>query len=596
MSLDQLERELSEKTNEEVIKKKRPFLKWILIFFITCFLIIILGGGFLIWTLLFKESSAVSLSLQVDKNIMRGIPFGVAVAVSNEQDIAVSDAKLSFSLPDGVREAHTGGTIISEPIGTIQGGTSVKRTFSLISVNEKGTSKNIEGRISYTGGNNNRFEPSPTMQAVEVTGEPLTVAVSLPDTIIRGAPFSFEIQYANQANTEVSDIWIIAEYPNTFHFDHASIDPDSLNNKWKISSLKKGTVESIEVFGTYEGDESTPLTIPVSIAIPLGDRDFIIASSKSSKEAQPSPVSLDISVNGTKGYIAKLGDTLTYTIQYENRTGIALKNVVVTLSFSGEMANINSLSGTGGIIDKRNRNIEWSSIKVPELALVGAGAKGELSASIKLQDVFSIKKASDKNFSVIARTKFESPSVPTYLNTLKTSASASIESKIGGSLGIASEIRYRDPNSGIANSGPFPPKVGQGTEYTIHWVLETGATDIKDVGIVGELEDGVQFVGVSKSNIETKPEYDSATNSIKWKIPRIPSGRGVISDMLEATFQVRATPRASQIKQYMPIMKETVATGIDEFTGLELSARDVALSTALPDDETVGAEGGKVVQ
>jgi len=596
MSLDQLERELSEKTNEEIIKKKKPFLKWILIFFITCFLLIILGGGFLIWTLLFKESSAVSLSLQVDKNIMRGIPFEVVAAISNEQDIAISDAKLSLTLPDGVRETNTGGTIISEPVGTIQGGTSVKRTFSLISVNEKGISKNIEGRISYTGGNNNRFEPSPTIQAVETNGEPLSVAVALPDTIIRGAPFSFEIQYANQANTEVNDVWIIAEYPNTFHFDHASIDPDSLNNKWKISSLKKGMVESIEVFGTYEGDESTPLTIPASIAIPLGDRDFVIASSKSSKEAQPSPVLLDVSVNGAKEYIAKLGDTLTYTIQYENRTGIALKNVVVTLSFSGEMANINSLSGVGGIIDKRNRNIEWSSIKVPELALVGAGTKGELSATIKLQDVFPVKKASDKNFSIIARTKFESPSVPTYVSALKTSASASVESKIGGSLGVASEIRYRDPDSGIANNGPFPPRVGQGTEYTIHWILETGATDINNVEITSQLEDGVVFTGFSKSNIETKPEYNSTTNLIKWKIPRIPSGRGMISDILEATFQVRATPRIDQVKQYMPIMKETVVTGIDEFTGLELSARDVALSTSLPDDETVGAEGGRVVQ
>lgn len=595
MSLEHLEQELSGQIQEDS-QKKRPFFKWVLIFFIACFLIVIIGGGFLIWSLLFKESSNVSLLFQADKNIMRGIPFEITAVVTNEQDIAISDAKLSLSLPDGIREADTGGTLISEPIGTIQGGVSVKRTFSLISVNEKGTSKNIEGRIAYTGANNNRFEPTPTTQSIEVTSEPLTVAVSLPDSIIRGAPFSFEIQFANKANVEVKNLWLAAEYPDTFHFDHASIDPDSLNNKWKISSLKKDEVESVEIFGTYEGDEETPLTIPVSIAIPLGDRDFVIASSKSSKEAQPSPVMIDISVNGSKDYIAKPGDTLAYNIQYENRTGIALKNVVVTLSFSGDMANVNTLTGIGGIIDKKNKTIEWSSVKVPELELVGAGAKGELSATIKLKDVFPIKKASDKNFSVVARTKFESPSVPSYYNALKTTASASIESKIGGSLDVASEIRYRDPDSGLANSGPFPPKIGQSTEYTIHWVLETGATDIKDCTIIGELEDGVTFAGVSKSNIETKPEYDSTTNSIKWKIPHIPSGRGVISDVLEATFQVRATPRTDQIKQFMPIMKETIATGIDEFTGLELSARDVALSTSLPDDETVGAEGGRVVQ
>ncbi|RJQ26613.1 hypothetical protein C4565_06495 [Candidatus Parcubacteria bacterium] len=593
MSLNQLERELSQHSHKEQGKKK-SVLKWVLIFFIICFSIIILGGGFLIWTLLFQESGSVDISIQVDKSIMRGIPFESVIMISNEQDIAISDAKLSLILPDGVREASTGGTLISEPLGVVQGGTSVKRSFSLISVNEKGTTKDIEARVSYIGGNNNRFEPNGTKATIEVTSEPLTVAVSLPDNIVRGSPFSFEIQYANKSNVDMRDILILAEYPNTFHFDRASVDPDRLNNRWHIVSLKKDTIDSIEVTGTYEGDESVPLTIPISLALSLGDRDYIIASSKSSKDAQPSPVTLDILVNGTKNYIAKAGDTLNYSIQYENRTGTALKNVEISLALSGEMVDFQSLSG--GIINKRDMSINWNSANTPVLELLSAGGKGELSATVKVKEIYPIKKANDKNFSIVGRVKLESPTVPSYLHTLRTTASANMETKIGGYLGVASELRYRDPESGMVNSGPFPPKVGQATEYTVHWVLETGATDIKDVEISSVLEHGVQFAGVSKSNIETKPEYDSTSNTIKWKIPRILSGRGVVSDIIQATFQVRATPSQDQAKQFMPIMKETIARGTDEFTEIELVSRDVALSTSLPDDPTVGAGGGRVVQ
>ncbi len=596
MALEQLEKELAESTKQkDGDREGHPIVKWILIFFITCFCVVIIGGGFLIWSLLFKESNFVGVELQVEKTIMRGIPFTVTAVVSNDQDIAISESKLSLVLPDGVREVNTGGSLITEPIGIIQGGTSVKKTFSLISTNEKGSKRDIETKISYVGAGGSRFEPTGTKYSIETNSEPLSVAVALPDSIVRGSPFSLELQYSNSSPVDVNDVWLAVEYPNTFHFDNASQDPDSLNNRWKISEIKKGEVGSIEITGTYEGDDSSPLTIPASLVVSLGDRDYVIASSKSSKEPQASPVILNISVNGVQEYIAKLGDTLTYSIQYENRTGIALKDTIISLSFSGVMADTATLSGDG-VINKRERSIEWSTKNVPTFAYLSAGASGELSATIKLKDIFPIKKASDKNFSVVAQAKLESSSVPPYMNTLKTSVSANKETKIGGSLWVASELRYRDPDSGIANTGPFPPKVGQPTEYTIHWILETGATDIKDVEIVGELEDGVQFSGFSKSNIETKPEFDPVSGSMKWKIPRIPSGRGVISDMLEATFQVRATPRQDQVKQFMPIMKETIAKGIDEFTNMELLARDVALSTSLPDDSTVGAGGGKVTQ
>jgi hypothetical protein len=593
MALEQLEKELAESAKKSGSKKKHSVTKWILIFFIVCFCVVIVGGGFLIWSLLFKESNFVGITLQAEKTIMRGIPFSITAIVSNDQDIAISESKLSLMLPDGVREANTGGSLIAEPIGIIQGGTSVKKTFSLVSTNAKGDTQEIEARISYVGAGNNRFEPNGTKYTIETNNEPLSVAVALPDTIVRGSPFSFEIQYANPTSVDAHDIWLVAEYPSTFHFDRASQDPDLLTNRWRLPNLQKGAVGSIEITGTYEGDDSSPLTIPVSLVLSLGDRDYVIASSKSSKEPQASPVTLRVLVNGVQNYIAKAGDTLSYSIQYENRAGIALRDTVVSLSFSGAMVNASTLSGSG-TVNKRDRSVEWNAENTPVLSLLSAGATGEFSATVKLNDVFPIKKASDKNFSVIVRAKLESPSVPPYMNTLKTSVSANEETKIGGSLNVASELRYRDPDSGIANGGPFPPKAGQATEYTVHWILETGATDIKDVEIVGELEDGVQFSGISKSNIETKPEYDSVSKSMRWKIPRITSGRGVISDLIEATFQVRAIPTEEQVKQFMPIMKETIAKGTDEFTDVELVARDVALSTSLPDDSTVGAGGGRV--
>jgi len=138
MALEQLEKELAESTKKSESHKGHSIVKWILIFFIVCFCVVIIGGGFLIWSLLFKESNFVGVAIQTEKTITRGVPFTVTAVISNDQDIAISESKLSLALPDGIREAKTGGSLITEPIGIIQGGTSVKKSFSLVSTIKQG--------------------------------------------------------------------------------------------------------------------------------------------------------------------------------------------------------------------------------------------------------------------------------------------------------------------------------------------------------------------------------------------------------------------------------------------------------------------------
>ncbi|MEK7089804.1 MAG: hypothetical protein AAB920_03230, partial [Patescibacteria group bacterium] len=134
------------------------------------------------------------------------------------------------------------------------------------------------------------------------------------------------------------------------------------------------------------------------------------------------------------------------------------------------------------------------------------------------------------------------------------------------------------------------------TEYTAHWIIRNFATDARDVTIRAKLKPGVIFVESVQSSASEAPTYDASTDEVVLHIDRIPAIKGAIGNPLEVVFRVRATPSVSNIGQFMQILGESILQATDNFTGLELDARGVGLSTTLPDDKTVGADGGKVIQ
>ena len=137
----------------------------------------------------------------------------------------------------------------------------------------------------------------------------------------------------------------------------------------------------------------------------------------------------------------------------------------------------------------------------------------------------------------------------------------------------------------------MPPKSGLPTNYTIHWFVSNYANDVKDVVVKAQLPTGVTFASNVKSNIDSKPVFNSSSNEVVWKINRIGATTGVIGKPLEAIFQIQAMPSGSNVGQYMTLLGETKSTAVDEFTGVELLSLATAVTTALPDDTSVGTSG-----
>jgi len=603
MSLDSLERKLnsvSEESDEELDDDASyARFKKIIYGLISFFGFIILVAGIVLYFVLFNGGShGIDLAIVVPDDITSGVPFDIVATISNKQDIAVGDAKMRLDLPPdllylGVATSD-GGSATTDSVGDVAAGSFTKHTFKVLPTGKLGSSEKISIGVSYASGSNSRFELKGTKEIV-INNSPVTLEIKMPGAVIRGSLFEFDINYKNVTQFDFPDVALEINYPDTFRYDSASIPPEAANNYWRLGRLSRGTTGNIKVKGVYTGPDEVALEIPITFYAQFSGKDYEIAESKTTATPSPSPVRLSILINNQEKYVARLGDKLTFAIHYENRSGVALSDVVLKANINGEMLDMDTLT-TNARVNSATSWLTWDAANVPQFKLLDAGAVGDMTASVRIKNLYPIQNSSDKNFVVRVSANLESPTVPPYMSATKTTSAISGEIKMGGLIALTSQLFFRDANIDSVNAGEFPPRVGKPTEYTAHWVVRNFATDARDVTIRAKLRSGVAFVESVQSSASGAPSYDASTGEVVLHIDRIPATKGAIGNPLEATFRVRATPSASDMGQFMQILGESILQATDDFTGLELDARGVGLSTALTDDKTVGAEGGKVVQ
>lgn len=576
-------------TSEERVRK-------IIIGIIAFFGLIVVGAGVFLFFILFGGGSQnVGFTLTVPVEVARGVPFDVSVAIANSQEFILKDATVRLDLPKGaiylgVTSGQGGG--VSENIGDVGAGSIAKRTYRVIAIDPVGSKEPIHASVSYSTGSSSHFNVDDKKE-VAVTQEAITVQTKMPDQVLRGSTFEFEVTYKNISKFDFSDVALKATYPDTFHFESASFPPDSADSYWKLGALRANSEGKLIVKGTYMGSSDAPLEIPVVMNVQYLGNDYPIALSSSSVMLAPSPVSLSITVNNQEGYVARAGDKLTFTIHYENKSGIALSNVKLTTSLLGDMIDFNTLE-TNAQVNDITKALAWDSSNVPVFRLLDAGAAGDVTATVRLKNLFPIERVGNKNYSIKAFAEFTSPTVPYYVKAGKTVSAAKSETKIVGLVAFESRLFFRDADADVVNLGPFPPKVGVPTEYTVHWRIRNYSTDLSSVVARASLPSGVIFVSAVKSSMSAVPYYDASAGQVVWSIGKVAATKGVVGDPLEAVFKVRATPAASDARQFMTVLGESTLTSIDDFTGLELDARAGSLSTVLSDDPTIGQDGGRV--
>ncbi|MDO8557186.1 MAG: hypothetical protein Q7R98_01860 [Candidatus Jorgensenbacteria bacterium] len=539
----------------------------------------------------------VAIEIYAPADVSRGVPFEISISVVNQLDSSLMNAVLELRLPQGLLLLTDSGSakrvITSEDVGIVKGGDLVKRTYKLVPIASENTIQKITVALIYTGNGKGRFE-SDGVKEVNITKSALTLDIKKPDYVFQNSAAEFTIIYKNTSEADLPDLALTVQYPPSFKFISASTNPDSFNNHWILGTLKAGKDGKLVIRGTFGGTQNSQLIFPVVVSGVFSGNEYKLVEQSVSIAPAPAPVALNIFANGNTNYVAKLGDFIQYSIHYENLSGVALADAVIKATIAGNLADMATIN-TSGNVNTSAGTVLWNASNMPGLKLIDPGASGDVTFSVRLKSNFPSGSMAGKNYAVRIDSLFDSPSVPYYLQTSRTTAAASLETRVGGGILIDAQVLHYDVLSGIPNNGAFPPKVGMPTQYTAHWILRNFSTDIKNVNVTATLASGVTWTGVTKSEPGSSISYNERTQEVTWTLARIPAMRGVTSEPVEAIFQIEATPDATNVGRFETLVNRTAVAATDEFTGAAITASDVSLTTELIDDKTVGRNAGIVI-
>ena len=507
------------------------------------------------------------LEFEAEENIYSGVPFDLVVNINNDSGNVWQDVKLSLSLPEGVvffsNESDRSFSIKS--LGNLGSGSLTQVTFKLMAIEQK----EVDVLLGYIPeGVGSRFEEKQSwgMPSIRI---PVSLKIDSPKEVINGGKINLKIDYQNVADADLDGLYLEILYPKDFSYTKSSAEPDLKENVWNIDSLRKGSSGNLSVFGKLLGNTTSTLEFTVSILKEAQSTKYLVVQEKASITTKESSLYIGINLNETDNYIARPGDILNYGVGYSGKADIKVKLIGSVF----DLATIQVYDG--GFIQPGSNQIIWKNANLDE-------AGGSVTFSVKVKNDYGIKRLGDRN--LILKVEAEATSGE-YSNKIE------LETKVAGQITVDAKGYFRDADSGIINKGPIPPKIGVPTNYTVHWLIFNYTNDVKDVVVRAELRPGVTFAGNAQSNVDSKPTFNVASNEVVWKINRIGATTGVIGKPLEGIFQIQAVPSGSNLGQYMPLLSETKVTAADDFTGLELSGIDQEITTALPDDSSVGSSG-----
>jgi len=548
------------------------------------FVVLVLVIGFYIWTVVSSGGINIEASAEGEKII--GEPFDLKVNLSNNSKNILNESKIILELPDGITPVNgeVSQRIIEREVGSIDVNKVHQEIFKVMATPSRESMREFTITLSYTPGTIAAHFEKTRKFGVDI--QPLQTDLSLkaPEKVFSGEEFEITANYEARDPEISPKLFLKASYPDNF----TKISEDLVESS--------STSGKLSAKGKVNFPDDASFDIKVQIFTSLLGRDYLVSEETARVLISPSPLSFKLIVNGKDNLVAYANDTLDYTLIYKNNTQVGLQDVVIRSKLMGDMFDFRTLDSKEAKFNLFNRTITWDSNTFKDLVLLNAGEERSVNFSIKLRETYPIKKLNDKNFILKVEANIESPTVPYLVSADKTVNYVTLETKVGGKVEVDARGFFRDAVTGILNKGPWPPKVGQSTQYTVHWFLTNFSSDVRDIEVRAAVEDGVVFTGIIRSNTTPPPEINQESGEIIWKIDRLVATTGITGEKPEAIFQIEANPTLDKKGNYMPLLSVTQVKAFDEFGETEIFNSDEAITTQLSHDSTVVEGQGKVIE
>ncbi|HOF50345.1 MAG TPA: hypothetical protein PLH22_01515 [Candidatus Colwellbacteria bacterium] len=561
-----------------VRKQKIRILTWVKAIL---FAAVGIAAVFVVYELFFAGSARrPAISFEAPANVVLGEDFPLTVVFTNNSEVLIRNVEISLTVPDGAMFADGKNEVRRmREAGTMDVGEAYKETFNIRVLDAAEAEKSFEASVSYLPATLNKslIVSKDLIASVET---PVKTELVVPNEVMAGEEFGWSLDYENTSDKD----WVLS-FRLTAPKDFASDFSES------SVTAKPGEKGRVSFKGSANLPDMSVFSLRVETIGELNGRDYVISDVFKDIAIKASPLSLKIDLLNAESSsgAAKPGSVLRYRLACSNFSNEVFRNVIVRANLRGDMYEFSGLSVPGNA-SLNSGTIFWNYATDPDLAVLDPGESREIVVEIPLKSDYAVRQASDKNFIGTMTANAEAVVAST---GLKLTSVVVFDAKLVGVLHITPKIYFRDAASGIINSGNLPLKVGSPTDFTVHWALSNQASDMSNIEVRAVLPVGVALTGSQKIPVG-EFSFDSNSNEVVWKIPKMLANTGVVDKPLEAIFQIRATPIDEFTGSYMPLLRETRSTAFDDFAGVSVSATGLPLNSFLTDDPTVSPLDGLI--
>jgi len=570
------------------VRPRRWWLKIILFLLYSAIIIAIGYLGYRYYISYQAKDDLFTVVVEADKNLTAGREFAYTISYHNKGRLALEDVEIKAEWPKSFifRGADPATTSLNVwHIGHLPAEGSGQIVVKGILLNKIGENNQVHLTSSFRPANLSSAFVINTTYNVILTDSVLAVGISAPDVLAIGRDNEVIISYQEKEESLVDNVQLImndVDWAEVKLFDGDQEIQSTGNFRWTLPT-PSSELKSLKLVIKPSEQESRLEILSFRLETNIGEQSYLIDSRDFDCHLVNSRLNLLLKINDSNadsGVFA--GTPLNYRIDYVNQGDTTLKDVKIIASLEGAWLDWSSLkdSQQGQI---KGQTIIWSKKEIPSLALLKPGASGSIHFSINVKDWQN----GDKNDSGEIRSYayyqtgdkvIEKPTDEEKSNT--------IINQLNSDLSLTESVVYFNEDNIAVGSGPVPMVVGETTNLKVYWRISNSLHDLRDVEVIGELPDYVDWGGKNHSSVG-ELSYDADSRQVKWHIDRLPAN----SQEVSGDFSISVTPRPDQKNQIIVVLPGSTITAIDNVTQARLEFTTQAKTSRLEDDTIVQTDG-----
>jgi hypothetical protein len=382
-------------------------------------------------------------------------------------------------------------------------------------------------------------------------------------------PFTFSLNYFSNIDYPLMDLRIKINYPQGFQFIESH--PKSIeNNEWIVPILNKTEGGRITVKGSLAGGVGD--TKPFKAVLGFWRGNKFISLKEISRITILAQASIYVTqfINNSPQYVAHPGDLLHYEIFFRNIGDEPLEDLSLLVKLEGEPFDLNTLKAYSGSFNPGDNFIIWDKRDVDELQFLDVNQEGKVEFWIELKENWTL--TANRGFNQIIKTKINIGQ-----------AREEFINKVSSKLEVEPQVIFQDQTY-FVNSGPYPPKKGEYTTFTVVLDVKNYYNEVKNVKIRGFLPPNVDLTGQIQPE-DSKMVFDQESREFIWEVGDLIIGTGVLNQGPKLAFQIRVKPETEM--PLLRVIQELKVEGEDQFvqSKIENEIGDIVLDLQTENNE-----------